>query len=408
MSSSEPIRRKLRWTLVATVGAMSTGYIAAVTVSTLAARALTGSELLAGLPSATAVVSAAAGTSILGRVVVRRGRRRSLILGTLAATAGAAVAAWSVFVENFAVLLVGMAVLGFGNAASHLSRYTAAELVEPAKRGAALSLVVWGGTIGAVVGPRLLDPAGRLAAQLGAIEYAGAYMATAVFMAVASAILGIVLVPDPSDLAIVDDSALDPSSEPITARSAFRDPRVQVALVAMPISQFVMVLIMSGTPLHIENHGFGLGSVGNVISAHTLGMFAFAPLIGRLVDRVGPRRAIAGAAGVLAASALLAATSPTDALALLTMALFLLGIGWNLAFVAGSTMLSIAVDPRVRPVVQGRVDSIVLSSSAVASTSSGILLAGPGYTSLSLLGGAMVVCIVAALAVRRPVPATSP
>ncbi len=90
---------------------------------------------------------------------------------------------------------------------------------------------------------------------------------------------------------------------------------------------------------------------------------------------------------------------------LLTVALFLLGIGWNLAFVAGSTMLSIAVEPQVRAIVQGRIDSIILATSAVANAGSGILLAGPGYTFLSILGAGMVMCTIAVLAVRRPAPA---
>lgn len=408
MPNNEPTRTRLRWTLFAAVGAMTTGYIAAVTVSTLAARAITGSELLAGLPPAVAVISTAVGTSALGRVVVQTGRRRSLILGTVAATLGAGIAAWSVYAEVFAFLLIGMAILGFGNAASHLSRYTAAELVEPGRRGAAVSLIVWAGTIGAVVGPRLLDPAGEFAESLGAIAYAGGYMATALFMAIAAIVLISALRPDPSSLSIIDDAAFGGTGaeEPMTARSAFSQPSVQLALVAMVIGQFVMVLIMTGTPIHIENHGFGLTSVGNVISAHTLGMFAFAPLVGRVVDRVGPRSAIVGSAVVLATSAIMAAAAPVTAMTVLTVALFLLGLGWNLGFVAGSTLLSVAVEPQVRPVVQGRVDSLVWSTSAVASAGSGLLLAGPGYTFLSILGAGLVGCIVIALVARRPVTAT--
>lgn len=407
MSTPTSRRTRLRWTLFAAVGAMSTGYIAALTISTLAARAITGSELLVGLPAATGVISTAAGTSVLGAVVLRSGRRRSLILGTLAATAGAAVAAGSVAVGSFAGMLAGMAVLGFGNAASHLSRYTAAELVDPERRGSAVSLVVWAGTIGAVVGPRLLDPAGAFAETIGAIEYTGGFLVAIVSMGVGCLILLVALTPDPSSLAIVDDRRFESEAEsgPPTVRGAFGLAGVQVAVAAMVVGHFVMVLIMTGTPIHIENHGHGLGSVGDVISAHTLGMFAFAPLVGRLVDRIGSRPTIWTGATLLAISAITAATAPTDAMTVLTVALFLLGLGWNLGFVAGSALLSIAVDPTVRPVVQGRVDSLIMVASAAASAMSGPLLAGPGYAFLSVLGAALVGCIVVVL-MRRRTPVT--
>src|SRR5690606_35283710 len=130
-----PVRTRLRWILFAAVSAMCTGYLAGVVVSTLAARQITGSALLAGVPAAVGTISTAVGTSVLGRQVVRRGRRWSLMTGMATATAGGAVAFAGVLSGVFVVLVVGMGVIGFGNAAAHLSRYTAAELVEPQRRG---------------------------------------------------------------------------------------------------------------------------------------------------------------------------------------------------------------------------------------------------------------------------------
>jgi MFS family permease len=298
-----------------------------------------------------------------------------------------------------------MAILGFGNAASHLSRYTAADLVSAERRGGALSLVVWAGTIGAVVGPRLLGPAGAVAEGMGTSEYAGGYLAAVVAMSLALVLFLVTLRPDPSTLAVVDDDVFGELDGAPRATDVFGRRSVQLALAAMVVGQLVMVLIMTATPIHVENNGFDLALVGSIISAHTLGMFAFAPLVGRIVDRIGAVPMIAASAVVLIGSALLAAGAPPSATTALTLALFLLGIGWNLGFVAGSTLLSVSIEPSIRPLIQGRVDSMVWGSSALASAGSGVLLAGPGYTFLSYLGAAMTVGLVAMLARHRLVPA---
>jgi hypothetical protein len=88
--------------------------------------------------------------------------------------------------------------------------------------------------------------------------------------------------------------------------------------------------------------------------------------------------------------------------------LFLLGLGWNFGFVAGSTLLTIAVEPELRPVVQGRVDSMVWGVGAAATASSGVLLAGPGYASTAYIGVVLVAVLVAVLVTRRPRTAPLP
>jgi MFS family permease len=389
----------LRWILFAAVGAMSTGYLAAVTVSTLAAREITGSPLLAGVPAAVGTVATAIGTAVLGRVVVKVGRRRSLLLGMTTATFGGVVAFFGVLWGTFTVLVVGMGVIGFGNAAAHLARYSAAELVEPARRGSAVSVIVWASTIGAVAGPRLLAPGGEVAAGLGAIEYAGGYLATAVFMGLATVLCFVALRPDPSTLAIVDEAVVAELGE---VETPFRRPAVQMAVAAMVIGHFVMVLIMTATPIHVENSGFGLGTVGNIISAHTLGMFAFAPLVGRVTDKVGAVPMMWAGAAVLVVAGLVAASAPHDSTVLLGWGLFLLGLGWNLGFVAGSKILTVAVEPELRPLIQGRVDSMVWGVGAAATIGSGILLDGPGYATTAFIGVALVGVLVYVLVTRRP------
>jgi MFS family permease len=147
-----------------------------------------------------------------------------------------------------------------------------------------------------------------------------------------------------------------------------------------------MVMIMTATPLHIRHGGSDLGIVGLVMSAHTLGMFAFSPLTGRLADRVGRQQIVLAGLAVLGVSAVLAAVTPIHSTGLLLAALFLLGLGWNLAFVAGSALLTVGFSPELRARLQGRVDSITWLSSAAASILSGVFYQITDYRALALIG----------------------
>ena len=139
---------------------------------------------------------------------------------------------------------------------------------------------------------------------------------------------------------------------------------------------------MTGTPIHIEDTGRGLSVVGLVISAHTFGMFAFSPITGRLVDRLGPRYMLVTAVVILGISAVISASAPDHQTWVLTVGLLLLGVGWNAGFVAGSSVLATVGTTRL----QGMVDSTVWVASAAASLSSGVLLQFVGYPALSLAG----------------------
>jgi len=139
-----------------------------------------------------------------------------------------------------------------------------------------------------------------------------------------------------------------------------------------------------------------------VISGHTFGMYALSPVSGRLTDRFGSPTVIATGLTVTASASILAAVAPPDGGVLLFLALFLLGYGWNLGFVAGSTMLTHGVDVADRTRLQGAADSLIWSSSALASLGSGIVLAYASYAALGLLGAALVVIPLWIIVSRRP------
>ena len=327
------LRRRTVWSLVAGVALGSTGYIAAVTVATIVARDISGDTAWSGAPGATEVLGAAAGAVVLSQVMVRRGRRTGLAAGYGIGVVGAFVATLAVVVASLPILLVGTLLIGFGNASNQLSRYVAADLYPSDRRASALGTVVWGATVGAVIGPNLAAPAATFAASLGLPGLAGAYLVPVIFVGAATVLTLVSLRPDPYDLADISSRHDHPGTERTAAgslRSALSRPNVPVAIVALVAVQVVMVLIMTMTPLHMSEHGHDLGAVGIVISGHTFGMFGLSPLSGRLTDRLGSVPVILAGLAVTAGAAILAAVAPPDGGVLLFVALFLLGYGWNL------------------------------------------------------------------------------
>jgi MFS family permease len=176
---------------------------------------------------------------------------------------------------------------------------------------------------------------------------------------------------------------------------------VTVSLLTLVVGQFVMVLIMVFTPLHMTSHGHGLVMVGFVMSAHTFGMYALSPISGWLTSRLGTVKVILLSAMTLAVSAVLSAAAPPDGGAVLVTALFLLGYGWNLGFVAGSAMLSGGVSVAERTRLQGVTDAFIWSTGAVASISSGLIAQAAGYAALGITGVGIVGLLTVVILGRR-------
>jgi MFS family permease len=168
-------------------------------------------------------------------------------------------------------------------------------------------------------------------------------------------------------------------------------------------------VIMAMTPLHMTAHGHDLTAVGFVISGHTAGMFAFSPISAWIAGRIGFVGAILLGVLVLGVASFMAALAPPDGGAFLFIALFLLGYGWNLGFVAGSALLTTGVEAGDRTRTEGFADSLVWGSSAVASLASGLVLAAAGFSALGLVAAAMLVLPVwAVLATRGRLQTATP
>jgi MFS family permease len=383
-------RRRSMTALFAAVALMSIAMTGASTAASLIAAGL-GGDGASGLPNAAGVLGTALGALAAGGLMARHGRRFALLIMYGLATGGAVIAFDGALSQTLAPVVAGQLLLGLGNGGAQLSRYLAAELFPASRQGTALAAIVWSGTVGAIVGPALISPAAGAAAGRGIPALAGPIAVSA--LATACAALATALLP----------RGLGRAHRRVRAAAridaVFRRPAVRLAVTAMAAAHVTMVAVMLMTPVQLHHHGHGLGVVGWILSAHMLGMFAFAPVSGRIADRFGGRVAIGAGSAVLVTAAVLAAvTSSTTSLA---VALFLLGYGWNLAFVGGSSVLSRDLPWETRIQLQGTVDAIVWSSAALASLSAGPLFGIGGYPLLAVLAGLLALLPVGLLA-RRP------
>jgi MFS family permease len=386
-----PARTRSMAALFAAVALMNIAMVGASTCGTLIAANL-GGPGVSGLPNTAGVLGTALGALSMGALIARHGRRSALVGSYGVATAGALVAFAGAVAGALLPVIAGLFLIGIGNGGAQLSRYLAAELFPASRKGTALSAIVWSGTVGAVVGPALIAPGARAAAAHGLPALSGPIALSAVATLLAVAATAVL----PGAVA-----ATAPPRPTGRAGAALRRPAVRLSIVAMAAAHVAMVSLMLMTPVQLEHHGHGLGAVGFVLSAHMIGMFALAPLSGRIADRFGGRTAIAAGVAVLISAAVLAGLLPTAHSTGLPVALFLLGYGWNLAFVGGSSVLSrdLPEDQRIR--LQGVVDAIVWGSSALASLSAGPLFGYGGYPLLAAVTGVLALVPLAFLARRR-------
>lgn len=385
------LAQKITTTLFAAQSLGSAGFIAVATVSAIVGAKLSGNPALAGLPSAVYLFGSALAAMGASELMDRLGRRGGLTLGLLAGVAGSALAAASLFTASFPLFLAGMAIMGIGQAAGQLGRFAAAEVNPPKQRGRAISTVVFGGAVGAVLGPLLVGPTGRLAQRAGWDELAGPFGAAMLLFILASAVIFTRLRPDPRELGrevarLYPAPNMDEGQRRSLA-AIFRSPGPQLALAAMVFGQVVMVMVMVITSLHMQHNDHALSSISLVISSHTFGMFAFSIVSGRLADRWGREPVILAGSIILVLACLVAPLSPH--VVPLAVALFLLGLGWNLCYVGGSSLLADHLLPAERARAQGFNDLLIGLMSAVGSLTSGVVFAALGYGLMGMIAAVL-------------------
>jgi MFS family permease len=381
------------------------GLAAGVTVGALMAQEMLGSEDVAGVPAALFTLGAAGAAYLIGRITQRSGRRLGLGLGFAVGGVGAIGVVAAAALGSIALLFASLLVYGAGSATNLQARYAGTDLALPARRGTAVSIALVSTTLGAVAGPNLIGPLGGLASSLGLPALSGPFLLAAVAYLAAGAVLLTLLHPDPFLLA----RRLDSTDTPEAALNTAAEPRriganAYSGATVMVLAQVTMVAIM--TPVHMRAHHHDLGDVGLVISIHIAAMYLPSLVTGFLVDRFG-RTPVAVAAGLtLLVAGLVSAFAPGDSLSLTIVALALLGLGWNLGFIAGTALIVDGTVPANRARTQGTLDVLVALAGAGAGALSGLVVAGTSYAALSLAGGILALLFIPVLLwTRRKSPA---
>ena len=410
-TAGSPPRRRgpLMATLFAAQICGSTGFSMGMAVGAIMAAAVTGTNTWSGLPVAIGSLGTALASYPLARLMARTGRRLGLAVGYSLAVAGAVLGMIGVAHQSFVLFLAGMALFGTAQTSNLLARYAAADISPGVQRGRAMGLIVWGSAVGSIIGPMLMAPAIGVGAMVGVSRVASAFLISVTGYMLAAILVEAFLRPDPLAIArrLEPPSAARGTEGGRATGAILREPRVVVAYGTLMVSQLVMIGTTSTSPLYLHDHGHAVGTIGLAVSMHLGGMYITSPLSGWLCDRFG-RLPMIGAGGVVLLGALaLAGLAPGRAGGAVIAGLFMNGVGWNLAFVSASALLTDALSPVERASIQGLADLVMGLMGAVGSAVGGVVLGAWGFGMLNLLGAMMLLVPLFASWLQRQALAAS-
>jgi MFS family permease len=351
-----------------------------VSISALIGHSLATDKTLATLPYALQMAATMAGSIPAGIVFARLGRKAGFLIGSMAMLLGTGIFALGVVRGDFVLYCLGAIPTGLGFGIGQHFRFAAAEVADPHARSRAISLVMTGGLVSAVLGPALVNHTVNLFSPL---LFVGTYAAMALLPIVTMGLLAVVRLPPPPPVAF--------SPTPVLA--IITRPTFLTAVIAGLVAYGSMNLIMTSTPLQMMLCGFAVTDSTGVIGLHSIAMFAPGFVTGRLIQRFGPHRVIC-AGGLLTISC--AALSVAGATYMnFVVALMTLGVGWNLMFVGATALLATAHDAQERVRAQAANDFIVFGTVALTSFSSGALHSVGGWAAVN---GAVVPPVLVAIA----------
>lgn len=361
--------------LLLSVAFSSIGFIAAVTITVLAAREVSSNPYFVGFPNAVGVGGAVLGTQIFDRLSQKYSRNRALSNTFLIGSLGGLVLIYSLIIDSFILLLIGAFILGIGQSATLQTRYVASFVVSESFKATALSLAVWFSVFGSIFGPRLV---GEYSAIFD--EWFGSELIVGYFIAT----FGMFFAGISVSLFSQKNSTLN--EKQIVKKSVKileLDSTAKLLTRILVLNHFVMVLIMSATPLHVQDIGETIKLVGAIISYHTLGMFLLSPILGNLVDKYGNKKfAIIGSL-ILILSCIISLFNTN--ILFLKIGLYLLGLGWNFTYIAISSAISkYSIKNSVSLNIKS--DSMVFVGSAIAHISLGFTYLNIGYNGLVYFG----------------------
>jgi len=361
--------------LLLSVAFSSTGFIAAVTITVLAAREVSSNPYLIGFPNAVGVAGAVIGTQMFDRMSQKFSKNRALSNTFLIGSLGGLVQISSLIIDSFYLLLIGAFILGIGQSAALQTRYVASFVASESFKATALSLAVWFSVFGSIFGPRLVGEYSAVFENwLGSDLIVGYFIATfGMFLAGLS-----VLLFSQKDSALNKKLVIEKS-----LKLSELDSTARLLTKILVLNHFVMVLIMSATPLHVKDIGETIKLVGTIISYHTLGMFLLSPILGKLVDKYGSKLFAVIGSLILILSCVVSLFNTN--ILFLKIGLYLLGLGWNFTYIAISSAISnYSISNEINLNIKS--DSLVFVGSSIAHISLGFTYLNFGYTNLIYFG----------------------
>lgn len=340
-------------------------------VGGLAGKALASNICWATLPISLIVLGSMTTAPWLSPLMQSRGRRFGFYIGALGGAVGAAIAAYGLYVGSFAILLIGSYFTGIYMSAQGFYRFAATDTASDSFRPKAISYVMAGGLLSAILGPQL----NKIVSDSFAVPFLGVYLAV-----IALNLIGMFLF---MALDLPKGTRGQPKVDTPAPRSRaelLRDPNLLVAMIVALVAYSLMNLVMTSTPLAVVGCGYALDNANDIVSAHVLAMFAPSFFTGHLISRFGVKPimaiglALLALAGITALFGVTFAQAGQPSLTSFFATLILLGFGWNFGFIGATTLLTSSHATHERGVVQGLNDMVVFGSVMLASLASGGLM----------------------------------
>ena len=364
-------------------------------VGGLAGQQMAPTICFATLPISLIVFGSMTTAPWLSPLMQRHGRKIGFYIGAAGGLIGAAISAYAITISHFWLFLVGSYLTGIYMSAQGFFRFAVADTASEAFRPKAISYVLAGGLISAIIGPQLVSWLTYGNPDATVMRFLPVYFAAMAFNLLGMLLFSFLRMPRPSKITATDAPAR-------STLELLRTPRIAVAIIVAMVSYALMNLVMTSTPLAVVGCGYQISDASNVVTGHVLAMFAPSFFTGHLIARFGTERIMAIGITILGAAGIVALSGVT--LPNFYVALILLGLGWNFGFIGATTLLTSAHRPSERGVVQGMNDLIVFGMVTIASLASGGLMncsggsAVEGWTAvnlaivpfLALAGGALL------------------
>jgi len=346
-------------------------------VGGLAGQTLASNICFATLPISLIVLGSMLSATPMSSLMHRFGRKAGFFVGAFGGALGAAVGAAGLYYASFPLFLLGSFFTGIYMSAQGFYRFTAADVATDEFRPKAISFVMAGGLVSAVIGPQLV----KVTAESMVVPFLGTYIAVIALNVFGSLLFLLLDAPAPSR----DQQTANPGR---TRWQLLRTPRIAVSIICAMVAYALMNLVMTSTPLAVVGCGFTAHNAADIVSGHVFAMFAPSFFTGHLIARFGAERIVAAGLIILAGAGIVALAG--IALTNFFIALILLGLGWNFGFIGATTMLAASHTVEERGRVQGLNDMMVFGCVTVASLASGGLMncsggdAVQGWTAVNL------------------------